>query len=173
MSGTFEDIHVPPTLVAFGITPVKAGTVISPEFKWEGNSIYLLRHTPLDNRMPDTDQLKDMWNYVHDQIVRGNIVSAFATGPRGAAEALCKMAFGNAFGLDVQASDEDLFGGAPGSMVVECEKPLDHPCAVRLGGVTSGEDGCLRINGVRVDLFELMASRPAPRASPASLILAR
>ncbi len=156
MSGTFEDIHVPPTLVAFGITTVNAGTVISPELKWEGNNLYLIRHTPLDNRMPDVEQLKANWDFVHREIEAGNIVSAFATGPNGAAEALCKMAFGNAFGVEVKASEEDLFGGAPGCIVVEAEGTLDYPNAVLLGHVTSGEDGMLHINGTAVDLFELM-----------------
>ncbi len=139
MSGTFEDIHVPPTLVAFGITTVNAGTVISPELKWEGNNLYLIRHTPLDNRMPDVEQLKANWDFVHREIEAGNIVSAFATGPNGAAEALCKMAFGNAFGVEVKASEEDLFGGAPGCIVVEAEGTLDYPNAVLLGHVTSGD----------------------------------
>ena len=57
MSGTFEHINVPPMLMAFGITTVDADQVISPEFKWEGNKVYLIKHTPLQNRMPDTEQL--------------------------------------------------------------------------------------------------------------------
>ena len=58
MSGTFEHINVPPTLISFGITTVDANKVISPELKWEGNKLYLIKHTPLANRMPDVAQLK-------------------------------------------------------------------------------------------------------------------
>ena len=58
MSGTFRDINVPPMLMAFGITTVDARTVISPEFKSGGNKIYIIRHTPLANYMPNTDELK-------------------------------------------------------------------------------------------------------------------
>lgn len=68
MSGSFETesgtIHVPPTLIAFGITPVKADKVISPELKWEGDRLYLVKHTPLANKMPDTEQLKRNWNNI-------------------------------------------------------------------------------------------------------------
>ena len=139
MSGTFEHLNVPPTLVAFGITTVNANTVISPEFKWEGNKIYLIRHTPLENRMPNIPQLKENWKFVTSQIEAGNIVSGFATGTEGVAEAICKMSFGNAFGVDVKVDENDLFGGAPGSIVVESEVELDFPQAVLLGTVTSGE----------------------------------
>ncbi len=158
MSGTFEDIHVPPTLVAFGITTVKASEVISPEFKWEGNYIYLFKHTPLPNHMPDTDQLKAGWSYIRSQVLQGNIVSGFAVGAGGAAEALCKMSFGNAFGVQVQMDGDDLFCLAPGSIVVESEQPLDFPGMTLLGQVTSGDDGLLHINKTSIDIFKLEAA---------------
>ena len=150
MSGTFEDIHVPPTLVAFGVTTVNAGKVISPELKWEGNYLYLVKHTPLSNYMPDTDALKANWDFVHAQIEAGNIVSAWSVGFGGVAEALCKMAMGNLFGVDVTADEQTLFGLSYGSMVVESQEPLDHPAAVLLGNVTTGEDGFLHINGENI-----------------------
>ena len=58
MSGTFENINVPPMLMAFGITTVDAGQVISPELKYEGNKLYLIKHTPEANYMPNVEQLK-------------------------------------------------------------------------------------------------------------------
>jgi len=141
MSGTFEHISVPPTLIAFGVTTVDAGRVISPELKWEGNKLYLIRHTPLPNRMPDTAQLKENWDYVHAQIAAGNIVSAWALGRGGVAEGLAKMAFGNLFGINIQADERTLFDLGYGSVLVESEGPLDFPQAVLLGEVTDGEDG--------------------------------
>ena len=160
MSGTFEDMHVPPTLVAFGITTVNANTVISPEFKWEGNSIYLIKHTPLADHMPDTDQLKRNWDFVSEQVEAGNIVSGFAVGRGGVAEALCKMSFGNAFGVNVDVDKKDLYCVAPGSIVVETERELDFENAIRLGNVTSGDDG-IRINGESADVFSLMKANEA------------
>ena len=161
MSGTFENINVPPMLMAFGITTVNAGKVISPELKWDGDKLYLIRHTPLKNWMPDTEQLKANFRYVHEQIGNGNIVAAYAIGFGGVAEALCKMSFGNAFGVDVKVSEEDLFNYSYGSILVECEKPLDFPAAEYLGEVTTGEDGMLHINGTQISIFEMMETNGA------------
>ena len=156
MSGTFEHISVPPTLIAFGITTVDAGRVISPELKWEGNKLYLIRHTPLPNRMPDTAQLRANWDFVHQEIAAGHIVSAWALGRGGVAEALAKMAFGNLFGVNVKADERTLFDLGYGSILVESETALDFPQAVLLGEVTDGEDGLLRINGERISIDRLM-----------------
>ena len=161
MSGTFENINVPPMLMAFGITTVNAGKVISPELKWDGDKLYLIRHTPLKNWIPDTEQLKANFRYVHEQIGNGNIVAAYAIGFGGVAEALCKMSFGNAFGVDVKVSEEDLFNYSYGSILVECEKPLDFPAAEYLGEVTTGEDGMLHINGTQISIFEMMETNGA------------
>ena len=129
---------------------------ISPELKWEGNKLYLIRHTPLSNYMPDTEQLKANFKFVESQIAAGNIVSGYAVGFGGVAEAICKMSFGNAFGVDVKVDEKDLFSYSYGSIVVESETELDFPAAEYLGEVTSGEDGNLKINGVELSIFELM-----------------
>ena len=157
MSGTFENINVPPMLMAFGITTVDAEKVISPEFKWEGNKIYLIKHTPLSNRMPDTGQLKENWDYIHSQIEDGNIVSAYALGFGGLAEALCKMSFGNGLDVKVDVDENELFDYGYGSIVVESEEPLDYKNAILLGEITDGEDSILTINGNKFDIFDLMA----------------
>ncbi len=161
MSGSFETedgtIHVPPTLIAFGITPVKADKVISPELKWEGDRLYLVKHTPLADRMPDTEQLKRNWNNIQKKIEDGTIVAGWAVGFGGVAEALCKMSFGNAFGFDVNLSEDELFNLSYGSIVVETDgSALDFENAVEIGTVTSGEDGNVRVNGTKLSIFEMM-----------------
>ena len=161
MSGSFETedgtIHVPPTLIAFGITPVKADKVISPELKWEGDRLYLVKHTPLADRMPDTEQLKRNWNNIQKKIEDGTIVAGWAVGFGGVAEALCKMSFGNAFGFDVNLPEDDLFNLSYGSIVVETDgSALDFENAIEIGTVTSGEDGNVRVNGTKLSIFELM-----------------
>lgn len=161
MSGSFETedgtIHVPPTLIAFGITPVKADKVISPELKWEGDRLYLVKHTPLADRMPDTEQLKRNWNHIQEKIEDGRIVAGWAVGFGGVAEALCKMSFGNAFGFDVNLSEDELFNLSYGSIVVETDgSALDFENAVEIGTVTSGEDGNVRVNGTKLSIFEMM-----------------
>ena len=161
MSGSFETedgtIHVPPTLIAFGITPVKADKVISPELKWEGDRLYLVKHTPLANKMPDTERLKRNWNNIQKKIEDGTIVAGWAVGFGGVAEALCKMSFGNAFGFDVNLPEDDLFNLSYGSIVVETDgSALDFENAVEIGTVTSGEDGNVRVNGTKLSIFEMM-----------------
>lgn len=161
MSGSFETedgtIHVPPTLIAFGITPVKADKVISPELKWEGDRLYLVKHTPLADKMPDTEQLKRNWNNIQEKIEDGTIVAGWAVGFGGVAEALCKMSFGNAFGFDVNLPEDDLFNLSYGSIVVETDgSALDFENAVEIGTVTSGEDGNVRVNGTKLSIFEMM-----------------
>ncbi len=156
MSGTFEDITVPPTFAAFGITTADANGVVSPELKWEGDRLYLIKHTPLGNLMPDTQRLKANWNYVHEQILEGNIVSAYAVGLDTVAGCICKMAFGNALGVEVNAPEELLLDTTYGSIVIESETELQWPDAVLLGTVTSGEDGLFHFNGGTLDIFETM-----------------
>ena len=161
MSGSFETedgtIHVPPTLIAFGITPVKADKVISPELKWEGDRLYLVKHTPLADKMPDTEQLKRNWNNIQEKIEDGTIVAGWAVGFGGVAEALCKMSFGNAFGFDVNLPEDDLFNLSYGSIVVETDgSALDFENAIEIGTVTSGEDGNVRVNGTKLSIFEMM-----------------
>ncbi len=156
MSGTFEHISVPPTLIAFGITTVDARRVISPELKWEGNKLYLIKHTPLADRMPDIPQLKANWDFVHAQIAAGRIVSAWALGRGGVAEGLAKMSFGNQFGVNVRADERTLFDLGYGSILVEAEGELDFPQAVLLGEVTDGEDGVLHLCGERISIDRLM-----------------
>ena len=147
MSGTFEHIHVPPTLVAFGITTVDVRDVISTPLKKAGNKIYLLKHNPLKDYMPDTEQLKRNWNWLHEQIKAGRVVSAWSLSYGGVAEALVKMAMGNALGVRVQFPEDELFSLGYGSIVFEATQPLDG--ALELGTVT-GKD--ISINGETLPL---------------------
>lgn len=158
MSGTFEHINVPPTLISFGITTVDAKNVISPELKWEGNRLWLVKHTPLDNYMPDVDQLKKNWAFVEEQIAGGNAVSAWAVGFGGVAEGLCKMSFGNSFGVDVNVPEEDLFNYSYGSIILETEADIKFENAQFLGTVTAGVNDSLRINSKNIPMEALLES---------------
>lgn len=158
MSGTFEHINVPPTLISFGVTTVNAEKVISPELKWEGNRLYLVKHTPLKNYMPDVEQLKKNWKFVEEQIESGNAVSGWAVGFGGVAEGLCKMSFGNAFGVDVNLPENELFDYSYGSIILETESDIDFENAQFIGIVTSGIDGALRLNGKNISIDALQNS---------------
>ena len=124
MSGTFDDLNVPPMLMAFGITTVDARTVISPEFKKPGNKIYLIKHTPLKNYNPNIDELKEIFDFVSSNIENKNIVSAYAIINGGVSEALAKMSFGNKVGARVKVTEDDLFDYSYGSFVVESAEEL-------------------------------------------------
>lgn len=158
MSGTFEHINVPPTLISFGVTTVNAEKVISPELKWEGNRLYLVKHTPLKNYMPDVEQLKKNWKFVEEQIESGNAVSGWAVGFGGVAEGLCKMSFGNAFGVDVNLPENELFDYSYGSIILETESDIDFENAQFIGIVTSRIDGALRVNGKNISIDALQNS---------------
>ena len=125
MSGTFGDINVPPMLMAFGITTVDAGNVISTDFKRLGNYVYLIKHTHNNDYTPNVEQLKQNYDFIADSIENKSIISAFAVGFGGVAEAICKMSFGN----------EQLFYLSYGSVVVESTVMLNFPNAVYLGHI--------------------------------------
>ena len=160
MSGTFEHISVPPTLIAFGITTVHAGQVISTDWKKAGHRLYLLRHTPLANRMPDTAQLKRLWTATTKAIQDGRIVSAYAIGFGGVGEALAKMSFGNELGADIRIDEALLYNYQYGSILVEATGELDIEEALWLGTVTDGDS--LVINGETVRRKELYRACTEP-----------
>ena len=154
MSGTFRDINVPPMLMAFGITTVDARNVISPEFKAGGNKIYVIRHTPKANYMPDTDALKANFDFVSEKIMQGDIFSAYAVGFGGVAEAVAKMSFGNKIGAELECDEQMLYNYSYGSIVVESRRTLNHPSAEFIGNTLDKE--AIFVNGTRLPLEELL-----------------
>ena len=154
MSGTFRDINVPPMLMAFGITTVDARNVISPEFKAGGNKIYVIRHTPKANYMPDTDALKANFDFVSEKIMQGDILSAYAVGFGGVAEAVAKMSFGNKIGAELECDEQMLYNYSYGSIVVESRRTLNHPSAEFIGNTLDKE--AIFVNGTRLPLEELL-----------------
>ncbi|MBO5831108.1 MAG: phosphoribosylformylglycinamidine synthase, partial [Alistipes sp.] len=154
MSGTFRDINVPPMLMAFGITTVDARNVISPEFKQGGNYIYIVRHTPEANYMPNVEQLKSNFDFVSEKIMQGDVKSAWAVGFGGVAEAVAKMSFGNMIGASVECDEQMLYNYSYGSIVVESCRTLNHP-SVELIGKTINEEAIF-VNGTRLPLKELL-----------------
>ena len=153
MSGTFQHINVPPMLMAFGITTVDARRVISTDLKGAGHRIYLVRHTPLENYMPDTAQLKENFAFVSDAIASGKVLAAWSVGFGGVAEGLAKMAFGNGIGVETELAEERLYEYAYGSILVECEGTLEFPRAELVGFTVADE--ALTVRGERMPLDEL------------------
>ncbi|MDE6290257.1 MAG: phosphoribosylformylglycinamidine synthase [Muribaculaceae bacterium] len=155
MSGTFADISVPPTLIAFGIVPVDARDVISPEFKEAGDILYLLEAKPLDNGMPDTDTLKKNFATIHEDIKAGRIKAAYALGFGGLGEAVAKMSFGNEIGAEIEYPEADLYKWNYGAILVESAEKLGEEYHA-IGATIA--DPILDINGDRKEIFMLKES---------------
>lgn len=153
MSGTFADISVPPTLIAFGIAPVDARVVISPEFKKGGRRIALLRHKPLETNMPDTEAIKEAYDAYHKALTEGKVTAAYAIVAGGVAEALAKMSFGNRIGVDVRIEEKDLFGLSYGSILMECDDDLELPGLETLGKTV--DEPSVTVNGETMLIDEL------------------
>ena len=169
MSGTFEHISVPPTLIAFGITTINADQVICTDLKKEGNRLYLLQHKPLANYMPNTDQLKRLWADTTKAIHAGQIVSAYAIGFGGVCEALAKMSFGNEKGADIRIDEQKLFDYQYGSMLVETTQALDIEDAVLLGEVTDSENLVINGEAVRREALYEACTAPFSKVYPATM----
>lgn len=153
MSGTFGNISVPPTLIAFGITTVNANQVVSPEFKEPGHKLYLVSHKPLKDYTPDTKLLKEIFTKVNDQVKNGNVASAYALGFGGLAEALAKSAFGNRVGANVNIDEKKLFNLSYGSILIEAKEPITDPLFEEIGETVSDET--LTVNGEKMTIEDL------------------
>ena len=99
MSGSFEKLDVPPTLVSFAVTTDKISHILSPEFKAPGHPVLLLEPKRDENGLPKPDSLKRLFDRITALQRAGKIVSAWALGPGGVLEGVLKMAFGNGFGF--------------------------------------------------------------------------
>ena len=154
MSGTFENINVPPTLIAFGVTTVNTNNVVSPEFKQAGHHLYLLRHTPLENLMPNVEQLKRNWDWLNNQIKNNKISSASALTFGGLAEALSKSSFGNMIGAEVKFDENQLFDYSYGSILLASPEELEFDGLEYLGKTI--DKPILNVNGASMQLAELL-----------------
>ena len=121
MSGTFEDIHVPPTLVSFAVNVADVRDVVSGEFKSAGHQLGLLRAPRTDALLPDTDAMLALYDRLGELMRAGKVVAAHTVERGGIAAAVTMMALGNRIGakLRTDLTAEDLFLPLYGSIVVE------------------------------------------------------
>ncbi|BDU49855.1 phosphoribosylformylglycinamidine synthase [Haliovirga abyssi] len=138
MSGSFNDINVPPTLISFAVNTENADKIISNEFKKENNYIYLIKHNPTEDFMPNIEELKENYDYIYKNISEGNIISASTIKFGGVAEAVAKMSFGNKIGsqLDEQFVD-NIFDLDYGSILVESKIELKYKNGLLIGKTTN------------------------------------
>ena len=123
MSGTFNDIDVPPTLVSFAVDVASDKTIITPELKKAGNKLILLRTPKNEYDLPDYDYMKDQYGKFHEDVKAGKIVSAYALDSHGVIAALSKMAFGNGLGVKIEHNFDPRDAFAPGFGWIVAEVP--------------------------------------------------
>ncbi|MBQ9742552.1 MAG: phosphoribosylformylglycinamidine synthase [Ruminococcus sp.] len=153
MSGSFEDIDVPPTLVSFAVTTGNVNTVTSPEFKKAGSTVVFL--TPEYNKhgLPTKESQKALFDNVEKLIREGKVLSAYTPGFGGVAEAVYKMAIGNGIGFEYAqgVSAEEIFDCSYGSFILELAQ--DENIGTKLG--TTTEEAVIVLGDEKVALDNL------------------
>ena len=121
MSGSFNEIDVPPTLVSFAVDIAKEKDIITPEFKKAGNPIVWFKIAKDEYDLPDYAQMMNLYEQIHNLIGNGAICSAYALDGKGMAAAVSKMAFGNALGVAMseKISADEMFEPGFGQLIAE------------------------------------------------------
>ncbi len=159
MSGTFNNIDVPPTLVSFAVDVAKQKDVITPELKKPGNKLIWVRIPRTRWDLPDYDRLMEQYGKLHDDIQAGRVLSAYALGRHGAAAAVSKMAFGNGLGVKLEhhVDARDLFAPGFGDLICEVQEGKVGELAVtytEIGEVT--EKGSIEYGNMCLPLSEAL-----------------
>ena len=154
MSGSFEDLDVPPTLVSFAVTTGKTGEIVSPEFKVPGHRVCWLRPQYGPDGLPEAESLKALYRHVHSLMAAGTVIAAYTPTAGGVAEAVLKMALGNEIGFDFDSglTLSDLFTPAYGSFLLEVTGEVTE--GVTLGRTTA--ETALTYRGASVPLSQLL-----------------
>ena len=155
MSGSFEDLDVPPTLVSFAVTTNKTQNIISPEFKKAGNKVIVL--SPIydeDTNLPNTESQIRIFNLVTKLMREGKVAAAYTPTMGGIGEAVMKMCFGNGLGFDFDANicNKAIFGYNYGSFILEVTEEVEEGTVI--GTVT--DNGKITLGDEVVDLNELL-----------------
>ncbi len=154
MSGSFEDLDVPPTLVSFAVTTEKVGDIVSPEFKGAGHKVVVVRPELDENKLPVTASLVKLFADVNALTKSGKCVAAYTLGLGGIAEAVLKMAMGNSvgFSFDDSVAIKDIFGYGYGSFVLELSEDVEIG---KLLGYTT-DDNAITYKAQKVELDTLL-----------------
>ena len=156
MSGTFENIDVPPTLVSFAVTTGKVGEVVTPEFKLPFSKVYMLKPEYDENGLPVAASLIALYGKVRALVEKGAVLSAYTPTYGGVAEAIMKMSFGNGIGFKyADGTDmDDIFGYNYGAFILEVADGTE------VDGVLLGEtvaEQSITLAGEKVDMNTLYA----------------
>ena len=162
MSGSFMDLHVPPTLVAFALTTLDARQVVSQEFKRAGSQVVLVSAPRDKNELPDFEILQRNFRKVRELILSGRVLAARSVRAGGLAAGISEMALGNNIGISFNGTlaGDRLFGPDYGSIILELAEGVDLPAAFgeveyTLLGVTRA-DPQIKLNGREVSLDDVL-----------------
>ena len=162
MSGTYKDIHVPPTLITFAINTEKCDKIITSEFKEAKHHIYLVKHFMNENYTPNYACLMQNWDNVKRFSDEGIIVSASTLKAGGIAEAIAKMSFGNKIGAKITCN-EALYDLSIGSLIVEAKEEIGCENFIKLGETV--EEEVLHFNGELVSIDDAIKAWEEPFTS--------
>ena len=154
MSGSFQDIHVPPTLISFACANGEKKNIISPEFKKAGNKLYLFNHISQENGMPNYGDLKQIFDFIFENIKAKKIVSVKTIKEGGVAVALSKMSFGNHLGAEVELAEDLLLTKNIGSLIIESSAVLENDLLQGIGEVSNSN--ILKINTFEFNIGKLL-----------------
>ena len=163
MSGSFNDINVPPTLVSFAVAVGDNKNIISTELKNSGNKLYFVKLKRDKYDLPDFEYLKKIYCDIQTEITNKKIVSAFVLERNGIAEAVSKMCFGNMLGVSLKADEEILFSPEFGGFLLESESELDFEGASYLGEVI--EEPKIIVNSEEISLDKILENWKKPLES--------
>ena len=165
MSGTFQDIDVPPTLVSFAVDVAEQKDIITPELKKAGNKLVWLRVEKDQYDLPIYAQVMDQYGKFREDIQNGNIVSAYVLDRHGIAAAVSKMAFGNGMGVKIESNVDkrDLFAPAFADIIAEVPAEKVSELAITytvIGEVT--DKAVFEYGDVTIELKEAVDTWKAP-----------
>lgn len=165
MSGTFQDIDVPPTLVSFAVDVAEQKDIITPELKKAGNKLVWLRVEKDQYDLPVYAQVMDQYGKFREDIQNGNIVSAYVLDRHGIAAAVSKMAFGNGMGVKIESNVDkrDLFAPAFADIIAEVPAEKVSELAITytvIGEVT--DKAAFEYGDVTIELKEAVDTWKAP-----------
>lgn len=155
MSGSFENLDVPPTFVSFAITAAEADEVITPELKGAGHTIIEMMIPCDQNFIPDFEVLKNVYDTIHNLMIDGKVYSAYTVKEGGLIESLFKSAFGNEIGIEINdnLSLEDLTRRKYGHILLEVDNDqiVTHASSRIIGHTNNSKEVTYKNESVSLD----------------------